>query len=130
MMSTGWDDECAKLERMTAPAKEELDPATLVNVGDLIWFPESRYGRPCLAGTGMSVYRCVWLHRMGMSPEEMHEQIEHIPLSHFYAAMAFYFANQEKVDAYLEAQERHGDELYAQWLEENPDRPAAIKSRR
>lgn len=84
-----------------------------VLVGSLIHFPETRYGRPCLAGTGMSIYTCVNLHRMGYTPEQMQENYDHIPLSHFYAAMAYYYANKDDVDEYMADAEAE-----ALWLQE------------
>ena len=54
----------------------------------------------------------------------MHDDIPHIPVSHFYAAMAYYYANKEAIDAYLAEEEAESQRLYEEWLKENPDRPA------
>lgn len=89
---------------------------TTVDIGSLIHFPKNRDGRPCLAGTGMSVYRVVSLHKTGMTPAEMHEAIPDIPVSHFYAALAYYFANQAAVDSHLEADEAEAGRLYEGWV--------------
>lgn len=56
----------------------------------------------------MTVYRVVNLHKMGMTPEQMQAGIPDIPLSHFYAAMAFYFANRARVDQDMNALETEG----------------------
>jgi uncharacterized protein (DUF433 family) len=82
------------------------------DIGSLIYFPETRYGRPCLAGTGMYVYRVVDYHRMGMSPEEMQAGLDHIPLSHFYAALAYYYANQEACDQFMRERDEEAERLY------------------
>ena len=84
------------------------------DIGSLIYFPETRYGRTCLAVTGMYVYRVVDYHRMGMSPEEMHAEIPHIPLSHFYAALAYYYANQTACDDFMRERDFEAERLYAE----------------
>lgn len=84
------------------------------DIGSLIYFPESRYGRPCLAGTGMYVYRVVDYHRMGMTPEEMQAGLPHIPLSHFYAALAFYYANQAACDEFMRERDFEAERLYCE----------------
>lgn len=86
--------------------------APFVDIGTLIHFPERRYGRPCLAGTGMYVYRVVDLHRMGHTPEEMQSGIPDIPLSHFYAALAFYYANQAACDDFMAKRDAEAERLY------------------
>ncbi len=87
-----------------------------VDIGTLIHFPEARYGRPCLAGTGVYVYRVVDLHQMGMTPEEMQTQFEDIPLSHFYAALAFYFANKQACDDFMAERDAKAEQLYNEHL--------------
>jgi uncharacterized protein (DUF433 family) len=68
----------------------------------------------------MSVYRVVALHKMGMTPPEMHEAIPDIPVSHFYAALAYYYANQTAVDADLEETQAEAYRLEAEWQATRP----------
>jgi uncharacterized protein (DUF433 family) len=84
----------------------------MFDIGTLIHFPGARSARPCLAGTGMSVYRVVDYHRAGLTPEEMQAEIPDIPLSHFYAALAFYFANQRFCDEQMETRDREAERAY------------------
>lgn len=91
----------------------------MTDLNSLIWYPEARYGRPCLAGTGISVKRMIYLHRMGEPPEIVAADYD-VPLSHVHAALALYFANQEWFDAMLRDEEAENERLYQQWLVEQP----------
>lgn len=84
----------------------------LRDIGDLITFPPERYGRPCLAGTGMYVFRVVDMHRMNLSPEAMHAEFPHVPLSHFYAALAFYYANRQWCDEQMQLRDGAAEQAY------------------
>ena len=44
----------------------------------LISAPEIRNGRPCIAGTGISVHRVAILHNLGHSPEDIVRKYEHL----------------------------------------------------
>ena len=80
-------------------------PAT-VEIGQLIERrPELRRGRPILAGTGVSVHRVVGWYKLGKSPEEIAENFGHISLAQVHAALAYYHANREEIEGYLEAEE-------------------------
>ncbi|HLF79361.1 MAG TPA: DUF433 domain-containing protein [Dehalococcoidia bacterium] len=70
-----------------------------------------RDGRPCLRGTGMTVHQVAAAHMMGYSAEEICAQNPDLDPSLFYAALAYYFANREQVEADIEADAREYDEL-------------------
>ena len=72
-----------------------------VNIGGLIERREGVKGsRPIMTGTGMSVHRVAALFRDGETPDEIHKSYA-VPLSHVYAAIAYYHANRDEIDGYL-----------------------------
>ena len=88
-------------------------PAT-VEIGQLIERrPELRRGRPILAGTGVSVHRTVGWFKLGKSPEEIAENFGHISLAQVHAALAYYHANREEIEGYLEEEEAEAERLEA-----------------
>jgi uncharacterized protein (DUF433 family) len=86
-----------------------------VEIGSLISrTPGVNGGRPCIAGTGMSVRRIAVLYNMGNIPEEIVRKYSHLSLAKVHAAIAYYHANKAEIDADLEAEARLYDELAAQ----------------
>ena len=54
-------------------------PTSVINIGTLIERdPAIRGGRPCIAGTGVSVQRVVGWYKLGLSPEEIADRIEQV----------------------------------------------------
>jgi uncharacterized protein (DUF433 family) len=81
--------------------------ATVTEIGSLISRrPEIRGGRPCVAGTGVSVRRIAQWYNLGLIPEEIARKFGHLSLAQIYAALAYYYANQAEIDADLEAETR------------------------
>ena len=79
---------------------------TIVDIGTLIErSPEIRKGRPCIAGTGVTVRRIVGWHNLGLTPEEIAARIEHLTLAQIHAALAYYHANQDEIDSDIAAEE-------------------------
>lgn len=68
-----------------------------------------RGGRPRIAGTGVTVQRIVGWYQLGLSPDEIVMEIEHLSLAQVYAALAYYHANREEIDALMEADRKEGD---------------------
>lgn len=68
-------------------------------------------GRPCLAGTSVSVRRIALLHNAGLIPEEIAREFAHLSLAQIHAALAYYYANREEIDADLEAETRAAEDL-------------------
>jgi uncharacterized protein (DUF433 family) len=62
-------------------------------------------GRLCAAGTGVSVRRIAVCHMRGESPEEILQSYPHLTLAQVYAALAYYYANREEIEADLAAEE-------------------------
>jgi uncharacterized protein (DUF433 family) len=86
--------------------------AATVDIGTLIArVSDVRGGRPCIAGTGVTVQRVVGWYRLGLSPEQIADEIEHITLAQVYAALTYYHTNQQEIDAALAADESEADDL-------------------
>lgn len=80
-----------------------------VDIGALIdRNSEIRGGRPCIAGTGVSVQRVVGWYKLGLSPEEIAERIGHLSLAQVHAALAYYHANKDEIESFMIADEEEG----------------------
>jgi uncharacterized protein (DUF433 family) len=80
--------------------------STTIDIGTLIvCSPEIRRGRPRIAGTGVTVRRVVTWYKLGLNPEEIADQIGHLTLAQVYAALTYYHANREEIEADLAAEE-------------------------
>jgi len=76
--------------------------ATNVHLGSLIESsPDIRNGRPCIAGTGITVRRVAQWYRLGHGPEDIADRIGHLSMAQIYAALAYYHANREAIEADL-----------------------------
>ncbi len=85
---------------------------TLTDIGTLIVrSPEIRGGRPRIAGTGVTVRRIVGWYKLGLSPEEISTEIPHLSLAQVYAALAYYHANREDIEADIAAEEAEAERL-------------------
>ena len=63
-------------------------------------------GQPCLAGTGMPVSQMAVHYKAGESPSQILQRFPHLDLARIHAAIAYYLANHERIDAELQADER------------------------
>lgn len=71
-----------------------------VEIGTLIdRDPGIRGGRPKISGTGLTVRRIVGWYKMGMSPEEIALEYPHLTLAQVHAALAYYHANRDEIEA-------------------------------
>ena len=85
----------------------------IVDIGSLIErSPQIRKGRPCIAGTGVTVRRIAGWHNMGLAPEEIAVQIEHITLAQIHAALAYYHANCDEIDSDIAAEDAAIEEIF------------------
>ncbi len=78
--------------------------------------PEIRGGRPCVAGTGITVHRIAILNNLGHSPEEIVRKYEHLNLAEVHAALAYYHANKQEVDAEIAADEIEAERIEQEFL--------------
>jgi uncharacterized protein (DUF433 family) len=93
-----------------------MSASSLVDIGRLIVSrPGVNGGRACLAGTGMSVRAVAVRHMQGQTAEQILEAFPDLDLARIHAALAYYFANKEAIDADLEADQRLYDELAAKY---------------
>jgi len=83
-----------------------------VDVGTLITrTPDVRGGRPRVVGTGVTVQRIVGWYKLGLSPEEIVSRIGHLTLAQVHAALAYYHANRDEIEAAIKAEEIEADRL-------------------
>lgn len=75
---------------------------TMVDIGTLIVrSPHIRSGEPRIAGTGVSVKRVVGWYKLGLNPEEIADEFGHLTLAQVYAALTYYHANRDEIEAAL-----------------------------
>jgi len=78
----------------------------VTDIGTLIIrTPEVRGGRPRIAGTGVTVRRIVEWYKSGHTPEEIADELGHLSLAQVYAALAYYYANRDEIEADIAAGE-------------------------
>jgi uncharacterized protein (DUF433 family) len=83
-----------------------------VGIGSLITYtPGICGGRARIAGTGVSVRRVVVRYKLGLDPEEIADRIGHLSLAQVHAALAYYYANRETIEASLAEEEAEADRL-------------------
>ncbi|MDX2040923.1 MAG: DUF433 domain-containing protein [Acidobacteriota bacterium] len=96
----------------TATAK-----AAAKDIGELIACdPKIRNGWACVAGTATSVHRISVRYNMGSSVEEIAEQLDHLSLTQVLAALTYYFANKEIIDAELAEYEAESDRIEREYF--------------
>lgn len=83
-----------------------------VDIGTLITKrPEMHGGKPCIAGTGLSILPIVDLYRQGLTPAAIQEQYPHISLASILAALTYWAANPDEIDEWF----RLDDQAYVDW---------------
>ena len=86
---------------------------TTVDIGTLIeTSPEIRKGRPCIAGTGVTVGRIVGWYNLGLAPEEIAAKMEHLTLAQIHAALAYYHANRDEIDTDIAAEDAVVEQIF------------------
>jgi len=86
--------------------------AAVTDIGTLIVrSPEIRGGRPRIAGTGVTVRRIVGWYKLGLTPEEIARRVGHLSLAQVHAALAYYHANREEIEADIAAEEEKAERL-------------------
>ncbi|MBD2384702.1 DUF433 domain-containing protein [Cylindrospermum sp. FACHB-282] len=75
---------------------------TATNIGTLVTHsPDINNGRPMIAGTRTSISRVVVLYKQGANAEEIARRMSHLNLAQVYAALAYYHANRDQIEADL-----------------------------
>jgi uncharacterized protein (DUF433 family) len=86
--------------------------STPTDIGTLIVrSPDIRGGRPRVAGTGVTVRRIASWYRQGLTAEEIADRISHLTIAQVYAALTYYHANRDEIDADLAAEDALTDAL-------------------
>jgi len=80
-----------------------------------------------MAGTRVSLDTVLGAFRRGATPEEIVQDYSSLDLGDVYATIAYYLKNRPVVDAYLQEQQRKGQEVQHQ-MEAEFD-PAGIRER-
>jgi uncharacterized protein (DUF433 family) len=96
--------------------------AAVIDIGTLIVrTPEIHGGSPRIAGTGVTVRRIVGWYKLGLDPEEIADRIGYLSLAHVHAALAYYHANREEVEADIAAEEAEIERLESAHLHSRKD---------
>ena len=82
---------------------------------------DERNGGYYVAGTRISLDSVVYSFKRGNSPEGIREEFPLLELWEIYGALAFYLANQEAVDKYLDDAEREIDSNCVPMSQEKPE---------
>jgi uncharacterized protein (DUF433 family) len=86
--------------------------STVTDIGTLLMqSPGICGGRLRIAGTGVSVRRIALWYTLGHTPEEIATQIPHLTLAQIHAALTYYHANRDQMDAELAAEKADADRL-------------------
>jgi uncharacterized protein (DUF433 family) len=89
--------------------------ATVTDIGSLIVRSDDlRGGRPRVAGTGVTVRRVVGWYKQGLSPEEISTEVPHLSLAQVYAALTYYHANRDEIEADIAAEDAEAQKLETQ----------------
>lgn len=88
--------------------------AALVNIGTLITRTLGLHGGvPHVFGKGVTVRRIVYWYKRGLTPEEIGDRIDHLTLAEIYAALTYYHANTDEIEADIAHQSAEAKRLEA-----------------
>ena len=88
--------------------------STIADIGTLITsHPGIHGGCPIVAGTGVTVRRIAIWYKQSLTAEEIADRIGSLTLTQVYAALTYYHANKEEIDADIAAEEAEGDRIEA-----------------
>ena len=89
---------------------------TVTDIGSLfVRSDDVRGNRPRVAGTGVTVRRIVGWYKQGLTPEEITTEIPHLSLAQVYAALTYYHANREEIEADIAAEDVEAQQLEKQY---------------
>jgi uncharacterized protein (DUF433 family) len=97
---------------------------TTIDIGTLITTtPGLHGGCPHIVSKGITVRRIVTWYKRGLNAEEICDQIGIVTLAEVYAALAYYHANTEAIEADLAYEKAEADRLEKQQTEEPTEYP-------
>ncbi|MBP8948563.1 MAG: DUF433 domain-containing protein [Candidatus Promineofilum sp.] len=70
--------------------------------GLIVRVPELHAGQPVIAGTGVAVRTVVGHYKLGLTPEEIADDMA-LDLAGVYAALAYYHLNREEIEVDITA---------------------------
>jgi uncharacterized protein (DUF433 family) len=86
--------------------------SSTIEIGSLIQSsPEIHGGRPRIAGTGVTVQRIVGWYQQGLNPNEIILELPHLTLAQVFAALTYYHANREEMDAEIARSQTEAERL-------------------
>ena len=89
---------------------------TTVNIGSLIVStPDVCEGRPRINKKRFSVAQIATLTKEGLSPQQIVSEYSFLTLAEVHAALAYYYANQEQIEQYLQEETAEYQQLLAQY---------------
>jgi uncharacterized protein (DUF433 family) len=89
---------------------------TLTDIGTLIvQTPDTCGGRPRIAGHRLTVHNIAIDFNAGKTPAEIVLERPQLTLAQVYAALTYYHANQETIDAEIARDIEEGDRLEAEY---------------
>ncbi|MBD2251781.1 DUF433 domain-containing protein [Nostoc parmelioides] len=92
----------------------------IVDIGTLIVkTPQVAGGRPCIAGTRMTVQNIVMDSQADLSPQDIVTEYPYLSLAQVYAALAYYYANQEAMDREIASYKAECNALETKWMSGN-----------
>ncbi|RCJ25634.1 hypothetical protein A6770_27545 [Nostoc minutum NIES-26] len=86
---------------------------TITDIGTLITRDPMHGVRPIIVGTVTSVRRIAALYKQGYSAEEIAVDKPHLTLVQVYAALTYYHANREEIEADLAQEQAEYERLAA-----------------
>lgn len=92
-----------------------MNAEATVEIGSLITRSSGiKRGSPRVAGTGITVRTIARLHQQGLTPEEIAMRRYHLRLDQVHAALAYYFANRNEMDADIARQDQESLRIEAE----------------
>lgn len=90
---------------------------TEVDIGTfIVRTPGTCGGRPRITGTRVTVRNIVTEIKMDSTPEKIVEESNRLSLAQVHAALAYYYANREELDAAFAQEEAEEDRLEQEYL--------------
>ena len=84
--------------------------------------PDIRGGRVHITGTGVTVRRIVGWYKLGLAPEDIVSEIPHLNLAQIHAALSYYHANQDEIEADIASEDAESERLEReQFLSRGPE---------
>ncbi len=75
-----------------------------ISIENLLEPVSHRHNRMCVKGTATTVHRIARWWRLGMTADEIADEFPHLSYAGVYAALAYYFANREKIDSEIDTE--------------------------